>query len=255
LNVFASEWAPPSAVKDAMKTVMEKEAGTECSAEWNPQYFAAHQEPLILSIDVECVATGRSNKDRAVARVAMVDQYENIVFDRLVKPQVPIVSHLTQLTGIEEGSLEDADNLEVVREELLSVLPSNSILVGQGIKNDIDWLNLEASKHFISFVDIADFFKVRYPNGRCRYFSLRHEVLHLTGFEGAGTDIQSGAHDPILDALFSIRIFQRFSNAPEPELQIMRDMLNRMPATLPFWKTMPLIDNVQLGPDYFYKSR
>ena len=40
--------------------------------------------------------------DRAVARIAVVDEEEQVVFDQYVKPTKPIVSYLTQLTGITE---------------------------------------------------------------------------------------------------------------------------------------------------------
>lgn len=42
------------------------------------------------------------NSDRDVARIAVVDEEENVVFDQYVKPEKKIVSYLTQLTGITE---------------------------------------------------------------------------------------------------------------------------------------------------------
>ena len=41
---------------------------------------------LVYSIDVECVATGLGNKDRAPARAVLIDQYENVLLDRFIKP-------------------------------------------------------------------------------------------------------------------------------------------------------------------------
>ncbi|RLN87707.1 hypothetical protein BBJ28_00014906, partial [Nothophytophthora sp. Chile5] len=43
-----------------------------------------------------------ANVDRDVARIAMVDEDEQVVFDQYVQPSKPIVSYLTQLTGITE---------------------------------------------------------------------------------------------------------------------------------------------------------
>lgn len=86
------------------------------SLEYATQYFA---------IDVECVATGTGTKyvaacafaqirecfspfsnqnrsDRDVARIAVVNEDEQVVFDQYVKPEKEIVSYLTQLTGITE---------------------------------------------------------------------------------------------------------------------------------------------------------
>lgn len=43
-----------------------------------------------------------SISDRDVARIAVVDEAEAVVYDQYVKPDKPIVSYLTQLTGITE---------------------------------------------------------------------------------------------------------------------------------------------------------
>lgn len=40
--------------------------------------------------------------DRDVARIAVVDEAENVFFHAYVKPEKDIVSYLTQLTGITE---------------------------------------------------------------------------------------------------------------------------------------------------------
>mmetsp|Transcript_18692 Transcript_18692/g.34632 ORF Transcript_18692/g.34632 Transcript_18692/m.34632 type:complete len:364 (+) Transcript_18692:117-1208(+) len=216
---------------------------------------AVKGDTFLCSIDVECVATGYGNRDRAVARVAAVDAKGKVLFDSLVKPDEPIVSHLTALTGIEPGSLDDAPSFEEMRAELLKILPKNAVLVGQAIDGDIKWLKLEQGKHFKASFDISQLFRIEFSNGKARTFSLRHEVLHLEGFEGAGTDIQAGAHDPVTDAVFSIRLFLQFSGATYGQLRSSQHTLLRVPQTPPFWKTTPLIDNVQLGPPQFYKQQ
>lgn len=43
-----------------------------------------------------------SFSDRDVARIAVVDEAENVFYDQYVKPDKPIMSYLTQLTGITE---------------------------------------------------------------------------------------------------------------------------------------------------------
>lgn len=50
-----------------------------------------------MSVYCSCVSS-----DRDVARIAVVDEDENVVFDEYVKPEKEIVSYLTQLTGITE---------------------------------------------------------------------------------------------------------------------------------------------------------
>ncbi|GBG25487.1 PAB-dependent polyA-specific ribonuclease subunit PAN2 [Hondaea fermentalgiana] len=213
----------------------------------------ANMKPWLCSIDVECIATGRTSADRAVARVALVDGDENVLMDALVRPKEKIVSYLTPLTGLEPGSLDDAPSLEEVRAELIKLLPKNAVIVGQAIQHDLDWLRLEEGTHFASSFDIGQLFRMERGPGRFRYFSLRHEVLHLEGFKGAGVDMQAGAHDPTLDAIYSVRIYQRFADAPEEDLLRARAKLSRVPATHPIWRKTPMIDNVQVGPPWIYK--
>ena len=52
-----------------------------------------------FSVDVECVATAKTHNARAVAQISLVDQYERIMLNIYVKPELPVVSYLTPLTG------------------------------------------------------------------------------------------------------------------------------------------------------------
>lgn len=56
--------------------------------------------PRYLSLDVECVADGLSHDDRTVCSAAVVDYDENTMLYELVKPDKPVVSYLTPITGI-----------------------------------------------------------------------------------------------------------------------------------------------------------
>jgi len=55
---------------------------------------------VVYSIDVECVATGRQHHDRAIAQIGMVDCFGRMLLNVLVKPEVPVKSYLTPLTGL-----------------------------------------------------------------------------------------------------------------------------------------------------------
>mmetsp|Transcript_21887 Transcript_21887/g.69912 ORF Transcript_21887/g.69912 Transcript_21887/m.69912 type:complete len:302 (-) Transcript_21887:45-950(-) len=269
LSAAAEEWTPAGGGKSAPPAPVQAASpvphnawsgpGAVTQHDLNVERVAARAAALLnstdstlCSVDVECVATGQASSDRAVARVAFVDFHGNVLLDRLVRPEVPVLSYLTALTGIEPGELDKAATLAEVRAELIEKLPANAVLVGQAIKHDIHWLELEQGVHFRDQFDIAELFQVTFPNGRSRVFSLRHEVLHLSGFEGAGTDIQAGSHDPCVDAQLSLRIFARYAHASPAELKNAQRALSRAPPTLPFWKTTPLIDGVQLGPASYY---
>ena len=133
-----------------------------------------------IALDVECVATGRRHDDRDVCLVAIVDANEEVILKRKVKPDKPIVSYLTPLTGVKRGDLDDGERLSVVLRDVKALLGPDVVLVGQGMKSDIKWLQLEQGKDYDSVVDLGQMFKTynsRY--GNYSYYSLSHEANTL----------------------------------------------------------------------------
>ena len=133
-----------------------------------------------LNVDVECVATGRRHDDRDVCFVAVVDQHEKVILKKKVKPEKPVVSYLTPLTGVREGDLDDADSFSSVIAEVKKLLGPDVTLVGQGIKSDIKWLQLKKGEDYGDSVDLGQMFKAynaRYSNWS--YFPLSHEANTL----------------------------------------------------------------------------
>ncbi len=136
----------------------------------------------IFSLDVECVATGRRhvNDDRDVCIVAVVDQNEKVLLKKKVKPEKPVVSYLTPLTGVRAGDLDDAPTVASVIAEVKSLLGPNAVLVGQNIQSDIEWLRLEQGVDYGRTVEVSEMFSSynsRY--GNISYFSLAHEANTL----------------------------------------------------------------------------
>ena len=126
------------------------------------------------SIDVECVATGRRHDAHVVALVAVVDQNESVLCNKKVKVTEPVVSYLTPLTGLRA---DDGEPLDSVLAEVKRILHPDVVLVGQGIKNDVQWLCLREGKDFQSTVDLGELFKTYNPRFRnYSFFSLSHEA-------------------------------------------------------------------------------
>ena len=162
----------------------------------------------VLSVDVECVATGYGHNDRGVCRVAVVDENERVLLNEYVKPEGRIVSYLTPVTGVREGDLDNAKSLQTVLAQVYALLSPNVTLVGQRIAGDIAWLQLKEGVHYKDVIDLAQVFAAynhRYKN--MNYFSLQHEANTLLG--GAGL-IDSGPHNPANDAIASIRLYKKY---------------------------------------------
>jgi hypothetical protein len=60
----------------------------------------------VFSIDVECVATGVQHTARSVAQVALVDEWSRPIFNIYVKQDMPVMSHIYELTGLTDEILE-----------------------------------------------------------------------------------------------------------------------------------------------------
>ena len=133
-----------------------------------------------VSVDVECVATGRRHDARSVALVVVVDQDERVLLKKKVKVRETVVSYLTPLTGLTAGDLDDGEPLETVLEEVKKLLGPDVVLVGQGIKNDVEWLRLQKGDDFQSTVDLGELFKTFNPRySSYNFFSLSHEANTL----------------------------------------------------------------------------
>lgn len=125
-----------------------------------------------FGIDVECVATGyghgKGPKSRIPARVALVDADGNALIDEVVRLDATedgVVSYLTELTGLTKSLCERPTNktFEEIVESVRAALPKDSVIVGQSVKHDLEWLGLKKETDYGDSVDIAVMFRQRIP--------------------------------------------------------------------------------------------
>jgi RNA exonuclease 4 len=84
-----------------------------------------------------------------VGQISLVDEHERVLCNFYVRPEQPVVSYLTPLTGLSEQLLvQHGMPLAQAVAMLLRCLPHNAILVGQNIAKDVQWLGLKEGQHF-----------------------------------------------------------------------------------------------------------
>uniref|UniRef100_A0A383VQM2 Exonuclease domain-containing protein n=1 Tax=Tetradesmus obliquus TaxID=3088 RepID=A0A383VQM2_TETOB len=198
------------------------------------------------SIDVECVAIGTDHHSRAVGQIALVDQYEQVILDIVVKPDKPVVSYLTALTGLTQDIIESKGvTLANAVQQLRSCLPADAVLVGQNILQDVQWLGLKEGTDFKSCLDLAGLYRVWNPRySSYSVFSQDHLVKALLGW-----DLENSQHNAALDALKSIKLFNLYQQLQRDEQawqQAQERMLNA-PPTLSFARTNPSYEGVCMG--------
>lgn len=192
------------------------------------QQLLTYSKDQLFSLDVECVATGMSHElsDRSPCSLALVDADSEVLLKLLIKPDKPIVSHLSALTGIQAGDLDGGCPLSDAIVELKRCLPTNAVLVGQAPAGDIAWMHLEQGTDFLEVIDIAELLK-GYSKTYCNYnyHCLQHEADVLLNKPA------SGAHDPVWDAQVSMELYNKIVRATPEELEGMRrQLLYRRPA-------------------------
>ena len=198
----------------------------------------------VFSVDVECVATAVHHNARSVAQIALVNEYNRVVFNAHIKQDQPVLSYITELTGLTEESLKNGVPLVEAMASLRHMLPQNAILIGQNILKDIEWLQLAEGVDFHSLIDLSGLFRVWNPTrGEFTSFSQDHCAKVWLGLPVRPN------HTAMDDASVSMALFQTYMHVQYDQmklyhLQYMTLMAERTPG---FSSRYPVLDGCCMG--------
>eukprot|EP01032_Pedospumella_encystans_P001687 gene1687-1967_t len=164
------------------------------------------QPEIFRAIDVECVATACGHLDRTPVSVAICSESEEQIFSELISPKVSVHNYLTELTGFEAHHFQGARSFADVMASVRAHLGPNVVLVGQGIENDIRWLELTPGLDYKRFIDLADRFTTEIKH----YGTTKHVVHGLQHVAKICLPdyTSSEVHSASTDALLSMRLFK-----------------------------------------------
>lgn len=95
----------------------------------------------MYGVDCEMCRTNRAENE--LARVSIVDERYNSVYETLVRPTNAIVDYLTVWSGITKEMMENVTKtLKEVQQEVRQLLPPDAILVGQSLNCDLSAMKL-----------------------------------------------------------------------------------------------------------------
>merc|ERR1712183_356834 len=183
--------------KKNKKPKKEKKA-TEISDEEKEQY---------LAMDCEMVGIGPNGFASAVARVSIVNWDHEVILDTYVKVNEPITDYRTRMGGITPTHLEsdEAMDFELCREFVLHLL-KDKILVGHGLKNDLQALNISHPWHMTrDTVKYEPYMKLNFEGNKVP------QKLRDLSFDKLDRIIQEPdkCHDSIIDAEVAMDLYKK----------------------------------------------
>ncbi|CAI4036689.1 hypothetical protein SMKI_16G0110 [Saccharomyces mikatae IFO 1815] len=158
------------------------------NAGWVKTVEFAHEGSHIFALDCEMCL---SEQGLVLTRISLVNFDNEVIYEELVKPDVPIVDYLTRYSGITEEKLAVGakKTLPEVQKDLLKIISSSDILIGHSLQNDLKVMRL---KHSL-IVDTA----IIYHHKAGDPFKPSLKYLSETFLNKI---IQNGEHDSVEDA-------------------------------------------------------
>ncbi|GJN37721.1 hypothetical protein PR202_gb26702 [Eleusine coracana subsp. coracana] len=165
-----------------------------------------------LALGCKMVGAGSDGSLDVCARVCLVDERENVVYETFVKPPIPVTQYRYERTGIRPEHLRGgAGVVATVKQaqervqELLRVRTSGGrgramLLVGHGLDHDLAALGFDYPAHLKR--DTA-----QYPP-LMKTSKLSNSLKFLT-YTYLGYEIQTGHQHPYEDCVAAMRLYQR----------------------------------------------
>ncbi|XP_054024823.1 apoptosis-enhancing nuclease [Dryobates pubescens] len=92
-----------------------------------------------VAIDCEMVGTGPQGRLSELARCSVVNYEGDVIYDKYVRPELPIVDYRTRWSGITRQHMKRAIPFKTAQAEILKIL-KDKIVVGHAIHNDFQAL-------------------------------------------------------------------------------------------------------------------
>ncbi len=196
----------PSSVQSA-----HNNGESACTPESTP--FSSERTARCVAIDCEMVGVGVQAFRSALARCSIVNYEGDVVYDKYVKPDLPITDYRTPWSGIVEEHMTCAIPFLQARKEVSEIL-KNKIVVGHSVGNDFRVLELKHPSE-----DIRDTSRYR----GLRYMAGEDSAKRAVGLKAMTArllqkQIQTGPHCSVEDARATMSLYRLVDKHWEEEV-------------------------------------
>lgn len=193
--------------KGKSKRILERKNDIKHLSQTSEIFNGQPKPTKVLSLDCEMVSN--INDKDMLARVSIVNYGLQCVYDKFVKPTMPVGDYRTRVSGIRESDLENGVDFQVVQEEVKAIL-KNKILVGHSIHHDFKVLKIWHPKQLVR------------DTSRYKPFLIvsdgKTPSLKRLAKEFIGEDIQGGEHSSVEDAKIAMKLYIKYRHDWEASL-------------------------------------
>ncbi len=207
------------------------------------------EQQQYIALDCEMVMARKGGVEKhALAQIALVDWNGKRIYKTYVKPEGEITNYLSEFSGIKEGMLDDAPPFAEVQADVLDIL-ADKIVVGHSLESDFKALGIDYDPDamWIRNTALANIYRknVVKPSGETYRGASKLKNLVETYLK---EQIQTGSHDPEIDARAAMLLFKRakkeiedpiYSKAQAKQMEFLAQMMEMMSASQSQYQQYP----------------
>ncbi|NXI34394.1 AEN nuclease, partial [Galbula dea] len=197
-----------------------------------------------VAIDCEMVGTGPQGRLSELARCSVVNYEGDVIYDKYIQPELPVVDYRTHWSGITKKHMKKAIPFKAAQAEILKIL-KDKIVVGHAIHNDFQALKYFHPKDKTRDTSHIPLLKQRAGLPIMASVSLKSLARHLLQKK-----IQVGCrgHSSVEDAQTAMELYRLV------EVQWEAELAHSMPPRPPSPITDPTADSSQYMDDQYWPT-